>query len=106
MPASFEAAGYTVRPATSPQTHRLGGAARHPEHGHPRGALGRFAGNDSLSGHLRALGLLGNEHVPPHYLTGDVDQRLALLQGLMDSGGCGIISSVGRTELPGYGATR
>jgi len=95
--ASFEAAGYPVRPATSPQTHRLGGAARHPDHEHPREALVRFTGNGSLSGHLRALGLLGNTRVPPHYLTGDVDQRLALLQGLMDSGGC--VDDQGRCEF-------
>jgi hypothetical protein len=85
--ASFEAAGYPVRPATSPQTHRLGGAARHPDHEHPRAALVGFTGDGSLSSHLRAAGLLGHKRVPPHYLTGDVDQRVALLQGLMDSGG-------------------
>jgi intein/homing endonuclease len=36
---------------------------------------------------LRDLGVLGNKHVPEDYLLGSVDQRLALLQGLMDSDG-------------------
>lgn len=36
---------------------------------------------------LRALGVLGNKHVPAPYLRGSVDQRLALLQGLMDTDG-------------------
>jgi hypothetical protein len=38
---------------------------------------------------LKAMGLLWNKHVPPHYLMADVPERRALLQGLMDSdGGC------------------
>lgn len=36
---------------------------------------------------LRALGLINNKHIPKHYLRGDKEQRLALLQGLMDSDG-------------------
>ena len=95
--ASFEAAGYTVWPATSPQAYRLGGAAHHADHEHRRDALGRFGGNGSLSSQLRALGLLGNKHVPSPYLTGDVGQRLALLQGLMDSDG--YVDDQGRCEF-------
>lgn len=36
---------------------------------------------------LRELGVLGNKHIPTSYLTASIDQRLALLQGLMDSDG-------------------
>jgi deoxycytidine triphosphate deaminase len=93
----FEAAGYTVWPATSPHAYRLGGASRHPSHEHRRGALGRFGGNDSLNSHLRALGLLGCKRVPSAYLTADIDQRLALLQGLMDSDG--YVDELGRCEF-------
>jgi replicative DNA helicase len=36
---------------------------------------------------LRELGVLGNKHVPRIYMEADVEQRLALLQGLMDTDG-------------------
>jgi phage terminase large subunit-like protein len=36
---------------------------------------------------LRSLGLLGNKHIPPSYLRASEAQRLALLQGLMDTDG-------------------
>jgi hypothetical protein len=36
---------------------------------------------------LDQLGVLNNKHVPPQYLIGSVEQRLALLQGLMDTDG-------------------
>ena len=36
---------------------------------------------------LRALGLLGNKHIPCTYLRSSLDQRLHLLQGLIDSDG-------------------
>lgn len=39
---------------------------------------------------LRIMGLLKNKHIPQDYLRGSMDQRLALLQGLMDTDGtCG-----------------
>ncbi|GAB3599678.1 hypothetical protein GCM10027586_01960 [Kineococcus gypseus] len=44
-----------------------------------------IAGN--LHSRLRALHLLGDKHIPTVYLRGSVEQRLALLQGLMDSDG-------------------
>lgn len=40
-----------------------------------------------LKPRLRALGVLENKHVPAAYLRGSSDQRLALLQGLMDTDG-------------------
>ena len=43
--------------------------------------------SDSLQGKLRILGVLNNKHIPQHYLTGDTEQRLELLAGLLDSDG-------------------
>lgn len=43
---------------------------------------------DGLSWRLRRLGLLNNKHVPNLYLMASKKQRLALLQGLMDTDGC------------------
>lgn len=37
---------------------------------------------------LRAVGILGNKHVPAIYLRASKEQRLALLRGLMDTDGC------------------
>src|SRR5262249_46357893 len=36
---------------------------------------------------LRQARLLGNKHIPPPYLRASAEQRLALLQGLMDTDG-------------------
>ena len=36
---------------------------------------------------LRSIGVMNNKHVPPEYLRASEKQRLALLQGLMDSDG-------------------
>jgi 5S rRNA maturation endonuclease (ribonuclease M5) len=41
----------------------------------------------SFTGMLRRLGVLGNKHIPDLYLHGSAEQRLALLQGLMDTDG-------------------
>jgi hypothetical protein len=46
---------------------------------------------------LRSLGLLSNKHVPEIYLRSAVPQRLALLQGLMDSDG--YVDTYGRCEF-------
>lgn len=40
-----------------------------------------------LSTKLKEMNLLGNKHVPQEYLFGSAEQRLALLQGLMDTDG-------------------
>lgn len=42
---------------------------------------------DGLRTKLREAGLLRNKHIPASYLTASADQRLALLQGLMDTDG-------------------
>ena len=44
-------------------------------------------GVDGLTTALRLAGLLGNKHIPSAYLEASSEQRLALLQGLMDSDG-------------------
>lgn len=48
---------------------------------------------------LRTLGVLGRKHIPEMYQRGDVDQRLALLQGLMDTDG----TVSGGAEISGRG---
>ena len=46
-----------------------------------------YAVAGSLQSQLRAAGVLGDKHIPREYLHGDTAQRLALLQGLMDTDG-------------------
>jgi phage terminase large subunit-like protein len=48
---------------------------------------GRMTANGSLHSALEALGVRGNKHVPAAYLRASAGQRLALLQGLMDTDG-------------------
>jgi hypothetical protein len=59
--------------------HRGCGPCRRNE---PR--IGRY---DSLRERLRNIGVLGRKHIPAVYLRADADQRMALLQGLIDSDG-------------------
>lgn len=48
----------------------------------------RFSfGVSNLKTRLRDLGVLGNKHIPPAYLTASVQQRRDLLKGLMDTDG-------------------
>lgn len=42
---------------------------------------------ENLAVRLRCLNVLGNKHIPEQYLRASVDQRLSLLQGLMDTDG-------------------
>jgi hypothetical protein len=53
-------------------------------------------GND-FKNRLRKLGLLNNKHIPVEYLRGSVEQRLALVQGLMDTDGT--VDRKGRCEF-------
>jgi deoxycytidine triphosphate deaminase len=91
--ANVSAAGERAAKASGPLAYRVGGT------GQPRrrDGLGRFAGDDSLSGRLRDLGLLGNKHIPDLYLRGDIEQRRSLLAGLMDSDG--YADKLGRCDL-------
>jgi phage terminase large subunit-like protein len=43
--------------------------------------------NVCLNAHLRAMGLLNNKHIPFEYLRSSEEQRMALMQGLMDTDG-------------------
>ncbi len=88
------AAGYDAHRTGAPDGWRIGGHADARQ----RDAGGRYTGLDSI---LRREGLLGDKHVPSPYLTAGPSQRLALLQGLMDSdgyadtvGGCEFVSTL------------
>ena len=75
--------GYPVRRLTyAPYLHGIGatGRTRDP-------STGRYARNGALSSRLRDLGLRDGKYVPRAYLEAGVGQRLALLQGLMDTDG-------------------
>lgn len=82
----IRAAGYAVWPASGVCAYRIGGLGRGQEH----------RARD-LSSTLRAVGLLNNKHAPLAYLQASPEQRLALLQGLMDSDG--YIDVSGRCEF-------
>jgi len=58
---------------------------------------GRGQRGDTLKERLRRLGVLRNKHVPPVYLRASDAQRLALLQGLMDTDGS--IATSGQCEF-------
>ncbi|MFZ2738445.1 MAG: terminase TerL endonuclease subunit [Burkholderiaceae bacterium] len=51
----------------------------------------------TVQGRLRALGVLGDKHIPRVYQRASVAQRMALLRGLMDTDG--YVSRVGQCEL-------
>jgi recombination protein RecA len=55
----------------------------------------------SLQAQLRKLGVLGNKYIPESYLHASVEQRLALLQGLMDTDGT--VSAAGSGTGRGHG---
>jgi hypothetical protein len=86
-------AGSAVAPRRTQRLQdRIGGT------GHTRDdATGRYARNESLSGKLRDLGLLGAKRIPDEYLRSSVEQRLALLQGLMDTDG--YVDTLGRCDI-------
>src|SRR6185295_10870496 len=48
---------------------------------------GRYSRNGSLSSKLRDLGMREGKYVPRAYLEAGIGQRLAFLQGLMDTDG-------------------
>ena len=89
----IRAAGYAVHRTSAPYGWRIGGYAADRS----RDAAGRYAADGGLNSVMRAEGLLGDKHVPATYLTAGFDQRLALLQGLMDSDG--YADEIGRCEF-------
>ena len=86
--------GYSVesRHHRAPYVYLIGGAGQTRDP-----ATGRFVGNESLWTALRLMGQFAGKYVPPDYLLAGVEQRLALLQGLMDSDG--FVDNVGRCEF-------
>jgi phage terminase large subunit-like protein len=76
--SAFESAGYRL----SPDKHQNSGKAL-------TYAVGSADGLriHSLHRALRLLGVLGSRHIPARYLRSSPSQRLALLQGLMDTDG-------------------
>jgi deoxycytidine triphosphate deaminase len=75
--------GFAIQPLSyGPHLYRIGGT------GHTRDAInGRYVRNGSLSSRLRNLGMMDGKYVPRAYLEAGTGQRLALLQGLMDTDG-------------------
>lgn len=89
MTTLIEVCGETVRlSASKPLSYTLG---EHPRRRDPK--TGRMVPNGGFRSRLRALGVLGNKHVPDAYLRSSAAQRLALLQGLMDTDGYAAPSS-------------
>ena len=82
----IEQAGYQVHGIG---THQ-GGTPRYVLGGQPSRrdpVTGRMIPNGSLHSVLRQAGLFGKKHIPLPYLRAAPEQRLALLQGLMDTDG-------------------
>jgi hypothetical protein len=69
----FEAAGYKTVARKHPNAFGVTGT--------------QVYARDGLHSGLRRAGVLGNKHIPPGYLGASVNQRLSLLQGLIDSDG-------------------
>lgn len=80
------------KPGTVCATYPIGGKPQ------IRNALGQMAANDSLHSRLKALGVMKNKHIPMTYLRASIDQRRALLAGLLDSDGSAELVS-NRVEL-------
>jgi deoxycytidine triphosphate deaminase len=91
--AEVSRAGYRVAPQrTRPLVYRIGGT------GHTRCVrTGRLMRNDSLSSKLRNLELLGKKRIPTEYMRSSIEQREALLQGLLDTDG--YVDRFGRCDL-------
>lgn len=80
--AHFEEAGYPIRVYVDRGTCvQFSIASRGKVKGRAKGDCGPF-GNA-----LKALGVRNNKHIPEIYLRGSAEQRMALLQGLMDTDG-------------------
>jgi deoxycytidine triphosphate deaminase len=86
-------AGYPAHRTTAPYGWRLG-LGRDDR---VRDAAGRYAADQGLQSVLKVNGLIGDKHVPAAYLMAGYEQRLALLQGLMDSDG--YVDEIGRCEF-------
>ena len=87
----IELAGYAVRQVGERNLFNIGGA------GQARDKGGRFTANGSLHSILKREGVLGAKKLPDEYLRASIDQRWALLEGLMDTDG--YVDKIGRCEL-------
>jgi deoxycytidine triphosphate deaminase len=86
--------GYAVRRlAYASHYYGIGGTGRTRD-----AATGRYQRNGSLSSRLRDLGLREGKYIPRPYLEAGISQRLALLQGLMDTDGF-VDDDAGRCEF-------
>lgn len=74
----IRACGEVIRKADDRYLWRFGDGNRR---------ISREAKAQTLQTRLRVLGVLGDKHIPESYLTASVEQRLALVQGLMDTDG-------------------
>jgi deoxycytidine triphosphate deaminase len=88
----IEMAGHSIHRASGPIVYRIGGT------GHSRDArTGQYVQNSSLSSALRRLGVLGHKRIPDEYMQAGVNQRRALLEGLMDTDG--YVDTLGRCDI-------
>jgi hypothetical protein len=83
--------------ASGERAFRIGGLSRRHICRVRDEVTGQFTVDSSLSSEFEAMGLLRSKHVPEMYLRAAANQRLALLQGLMDSNG--YIDIYGRCEF-------
>ena len=75
--------GYPVRRLSyAPHLYSIGATGRTRD-----AVTGRYERNGTLSSRLRDLGMREGKYVPRAYLEAGISQRLALLQGLMDTDG-------------------
>ena len=75
--------GYPVRRLSyAPHLYSIGATGRTRD-----AVTGRYERNGTLSSRLRDLGMREGKYVPRAYIESSVSQRMALLQGLMDTDG-------------------
>jgi phage terminase large subunit-like protein len=86
-----------VMAAGVPLSQRAGTTTTVMDYSMSDGDRSQQSRDTSLQATLRELGVLGNKHIPGVYLRASSDQRLALLQGLMDTDG--YVSAVGQCEF-------
>jgi deoxycytidine triphosphate deaminase len=91
----IEHAGYGVRKAAGIYAYRVGTGGGFERRRDP--ITGRFGADGSLNSTLREMDLLGHKEIPVEYLESSVDQRRALLQGLMDTDG--YVDKLGRCDI-------
>jgi replicative DNA helicase len=89
-------ARFSSPPAPTPQCRRCGG----PMTGLLPGSglcLPCWKAHGTVQGELRSLGVLGCKHIPPLYLRASVEQRRALLAGILDTDGT--VTATGAVQL-------